>query len=331
VTAANSHFVELAPGSAPPQPPATVVIATRDRRDELRTALQSVLRQSVPLEVLVVDDASTDGTAEMVQSDFPQVRLFRGEFPIGYAVGRHFAAIAARGPIVFSLDDDAVFAAETTVEETLADFASERVGAVAIPIVDEGPLAPAAPPAYTPGLVLFSFRGAAYAIRRDVFLAAGGYLRSPLVAGGYRTSIVRQGEERDLAIRMLATGYVIRAGAARVPVVHRPSSQRDVAGMDYYGRRNDVLYGWLNVPAAALPAYWLRMIAKGLAIGLRVRRPARMVRGLAGGAKACWQHRTERSPVPTAVYRLSRELRRGGATLEHVEPRLPPMKAVTTA
>ena len=44
-------------------PVASVVITTRNRCDELVDAVRSALNQSVPVEVLVIDDGSTDGTA----------------------------------------------------------------------------------------------------------------------------------------------------------------------------------------------------------------------------------------------------------------------------
>ena len=47
-------------------PLASVVFATRNRREELRAAIDGALSQTVPVEVIVMDDGSDDGTAEML-------------------------------------------------------------------------------------------------------------------------------------------------------------------------------------------------------------------------------------------------------------------------
>src|SRR5207247_2927276 len=100
--------------------------------DELRAAISSALRQSVQPEVLVTDDAWTDGTAQMVRAEFPAVRLERSADSVGYIVQRNRAARLASSAILFSLDDDAQFGSADTVEKTLGEFDHPRVGAVAI-------------------------------------------------------------------------------------------------------------------------------------------------------------------------------------------------------
>src|SRR5262245_32778114 len=95
---------------------ASIVIATKDRKDELRRAITSAIRQTEPVEILVLDDGSTDGTSEMVKSEFPQVRLERTPVPLGYVAQRNRAALFCSGEIIFSIDDDAEFSTSRSEE-----------------------------------------------------------------------------------------------------------------------------------------------------------------------------------------------------------------------
>ena len=49
-----------------------------------------VYRPAGEFEVIVVDNASSDGTADMIVKDFPQVRLFRMTENLGYPKGNNF-------------------------------------------------------------------------------------------------------------------------------------------------------------------------------------------------------------------------------------------------
>src|SRR4051812_33725473 len=103
-------------------PDATILIVTHNRRDELRRALTSAREQEGDNEILVLDDASTDGTAEMVAREFTEARLVRTEESYGCIGQRNRGAELARAPIIVSLDDDAVFTSPQTVRQTLEDF-----------------------------------------------------------------------------------------------------------------------------------------------------------------------------------------------------------------
>ncbi|MFO7573290.1 MAG: glycosyltransferase family 2 protein [Gaiellaceae bacterium] len=90
-------------------PEVSVVIPTRDRWELLsRTALRSALGQEdVEHEVIVVDDGSSDGTAErLAELDEPRLRVVRHEQGKGVAQARNAGIAAARGEWVAFLDDD---------------------------------------------------------------------------------------------------------------------------------------------------------------------------------------------------------------------------------
>jgi glycosyltransferase involved in cell wall biosynthesis len=89
---------------------ASVVIPTHNRRDFLERAVKSVLAQSEPrLEVIVVDDASSDATAAYLASAAAtdsRIRVLRNEVARGGGGARNVGLAHARAPWVAFLDDD---------------------------------------------------------------------------------------------------------------------------------------------------------------------------------------------------------------------------------
>lgn len=91
------------------KPFVSVVIASLNRAELLRESMISVLEQSFrDLELIVVDDGSTDNTEEVVRSfDDPRVRYFRtGDSPLGISAARNLGARESRGEWTAVHDDD---------------------------------------------------------------------------------------------------------------------------------------------------------------------------------------------------------------------------------
>ena len=298
-----------------PDPAATVVISTHNRRDELLVAIGSVRAQTVPVEILVIDDASDDGTSEAVRERHPDVVVHRYETHRGYIAARNHGARLARAPVWITMDDDAEMPSPRTVEQTLAEFSDPRIAAVAIPYTE--PAFPKPPPQTGPGLLVTSmFIGCAGALRRDAFLAAGGF----------RESLVAHGEESDLCLRLLQRGQVVALGRAD-PMVHHVSPRRDSAGKLRQSARSELLVTYADVP---LPDALTRAginVAVHLRSAARQRRPAPVLRGFARAARDA--RHEERRPVSRSTYRLYRELERQAGsgryrlTLGDIAGRLP--------
>jgi glycosyltransferase involved in cell wall biosynthesis len=92
----------------------SVVIPTRDRSNLLTMTLSSVLWQrGVDLQVIVIDDGSTDGTASLVEAlDDRRVKLLRRDRPGGMGAARNRGIAAATGDWIAFLDDDDLWAPE---------------------------------------------------------------------------------------------------------------------------------------------------------------------------------------------------------------------------
>jgi GT2 family glycosyltransferase len=90
-------------------PLVSIVIVSYNSRSHLPRCLASICRheQLTPYEVIVVDNASSDGTAEEIERSFPDVRLVRRSRNAGFAAGVNEGIRAARGEFFLLLNPDA--------------------------------------------------------------------------------------------------------------------------------------------------------------------------------------------------------------------------------
>lgn len=113
-----------------PSPRLSVVIVNWNSREDLRGCLASLAAQTLRgLEIIVVDNGSSDGSAEMAAAGFPSARLVRLTGNLGFAEGCNRGIAIARAPWVAMLNNDTV--ADPDWAQTLAaaaDAAPARCG-----------------------------------------------------------------------------------------------------------------------------------------------------------------------------------------------------------
>lgn len=86
----------------------SVVIVNYNTRDFLRDCLQSLAQSTQPAEIIVVDNASSDGSADMVCTEFPDVRLLAQSENTWFCGGNNIGIEASTGDYVLLLNPDTV-------------------------------------------------------------------------------------------------------------------------------------------------------------------------------------------------------------------------------
>lgn len=104
-------------------PKLTFLVASRNRRDALAHCLETIEAQTYAnREIVVVDDGSDDGTAQMLAERFPSVILVRNEERQGIGSSLIHGAQSATGDIWINLDDDAYLADTSDADEIVRLF-----------------------------------------------------------------------------------------------------------------------------------------------------------------------------------------------------------------
>ena len=97
-------------GPIPESPDVSVIIVNWNLKELLRDCLQSVRDYGgdLSLETIVVDNASSDGSPETIQREFPWVRLIQNQDNVGFSRANNAAIEIARGRYFFLLNNDAL-------------------------------------------------------------------------------------------------------------------------------------------------------------------------------------------------------------------------------
>ncbi len=181
-------------------PRVTIMIATHNRVGELVQTLNSCRSLTGPQkEVLVVDDASNDGTFEQVRANFPEVDIVRNEKNRGSIASRNDILSRAQGDYIVALDDDSRFMDADACERIVARMDAEPdLGIIAFQIV--GPEHPE---------TLDTQGRAAGEWHTSSFVCCGAAIRRSMLqrTGLFPEFFYHAYEEPDLALRAWDAGY----------------------------------------------------------------------------------------------------------------------------
>jgi GT2 family glycosyltransferase len=245
-------------------PRVAVVVITHQRREEALAALDRLGALPERPHVVVVDNGSTDGTADAIRQRFPAVELIASPVNLG-AVGRNLGVARLDTPYVAFCDDDTWWepgslraAADVLEAHPRLAVVTARIlvepGGQEDPIVPELRDSPVRGADWLPGPALGSFLAGASVVRRAAFGEVGGFSERLWLGG----------EEELMAGDLAARGWEL-CYLPDLTVHHQASRARDPHLRRRHGIRNTLWTTWLRRPvrpALRRTAHLLRTVPR---------------------------------------------------------------------
>jgi GT2 family glycosyltransferase len=260
-----------------PPPLISVIIVNYNGKNFLSDCLISIFRQTYfPFEVIMVDNASDDGSVEYVHQNFPEVKIATQSTNRGFAGGTNAGILRAAGEFILTLNNDTIIASNFIDELAKTMQSDPSVGLCASKMIfPDGKINSTA--------ICISRSGAAwdrgmgepdngqYDMQEEVFGACAG-------AALYRFSMLEEiglfdedfflyMEDVDLAFRARLSGWkCIYVPTARVIHVHGGTAKTGSDLSVYYGNRNLLWYVVKNFPRRTLLIFIPWIIGRNIAV-----------------------------------------------------------------
>jgi GT2 family glycosyltransferase len=277
-----------------------VVVLTHNRAQDLATTLEHL--RAEPVRLVVVDNASTDGTSALMRTRFPDVETLRLPVNVG-AAGRNAGVDRLDTRYVAFCDDDAWWAPGSLGRAGALLDAHPRLGLVCgrvlvgleeheDPVSAEMEGSPLTPDPRLPGRPILGFLCAATMMRREALVGVGGFDPRFLVGG----------EEEILAIDLASAGWGL-VYSPDVVIHHHPSPRRNAVRREVHQLRNALWTAWLR---RRVPQAWRRSRSVLARTGSRRQQVAAIVAALGGAPWVLRQRHVVSPHIEDALARLER-------------------------
>ncbi|MCP5104281.1 MAG: glycosyltransferase family 2 protein [bacterium] len=223
----------------------SIVMLSFNRKNDVAEGVRELLSQNYKnIEIIVVDNGSSDETAQMVNEKFPQeqVKLIALEDNIGVAA-YNIGFNSASGEFIVILDDDS-FPEKNAIPRMVEEFEkNEKLGVVAFDVrnyaefTGEAVSARRREPSESSRYQL-AFNGCGVGIRKNVIQRVGGYPEEFFLYWN----------EQDLAIRILDAGYQIQSFTDIISFHKYSPDNRESLRAPFYYTRNLYWLIWKYFP-----------------------------------------------------------------------------------
>lgn len=270
----------------PDQPLVSVIVLNYNGRKFADMCFQSLRKTDYrPVEIIMVDNASNDGSLEYVAREFPEVRLIRSERNLGYTGGNNLGIRAAAGRYVVLLNND-VEVDPAWLAPLVAEAEKDmQVGALQpklTSMINKGYFEYAgASGGFVDRLGYAFLRGRIFETMerddgqyddvRDIFWASGAalFLRKSALdhVGQLDETFFMHYEEIDLCWRLKSAGYTIRVVPA-AHILHHVAASLPTESFNktYWNHRNSLITLIKNLPSDGfLRTLITRLILDGVA------------------------------------------------------------------
>ena len=228
----------------------SVVIVTHNRLPELLTSIDHLRALPEEPRIIVVDNASSDGTADTASRRYPDVEVIHLGENLGGAA-RNVGVKHVNTPYVAFNDDDSWWAPGSLSRAADLLDAHPQMGLLAArilvgpeqredPMCAEMAISPLLAEPDLPGSPVLGFLACAAVVRRSAYLEVGGF--DPRMGIG--------GEEELLAADLASAGWGL-AYVGEVITHHHPSTIRDAHARRQLTIRNKLWFLWLRRPLAS--------------------------------------------------------------------------------
>ncbi len=289
----------------------SVVIPSFNRKDCLLRLLKDVLSQeNAEVEVIVVDDGSTDGSVDAVAAGFPQVQLIVNEVNSGCCITRNRGIRAARGQIIVGLDSDVTLPDRRLMAKVAQAFElSPKTTGFAFRVLDSDGCAEDTPRWWHPKPIQdFAtkrfetnyFSGTAFAFRSDQLISAGMFPEH----------IFQYHEEVEVAYRIMDDGGIVEYFPDLI-VTHHPGA-RGKGWSDhrvFHSPSSQVLLAYSCYPAAMGMFFVVTRLGRSFLKALAARRVGVFTRGVVAGISKVRSGRVNRKPLQSSTWRRISSLR----------------------